>query len=252
MILQKICPTPVKPAVSRHTPIQETMIHKIILRIIGLFSIFIGIVSLYQVITDLFTTPSHPLIATINSVVLAWVALFGGYETTRLTPGGKKLLCIYFLLVIWGTIVFLGGLIFAWMKVGGNLSIESSHQSSALIYISYFVFSVIVLIFLLSKDSADVFGANLDGRQGEFVGKVLCLVTPGLGRAFLGNIWAGSALFIAYSAVIDGKFNLEINSLPSYSPGLFLFDILFDVVIWMIFAWVDTEFVKNTIKPQEG
>jgi hypothetical protein len=228
------------------------MLNKIILRLIGLFAFFIGIASLYQVIVELLTTPSQPLIATINSVVLACIAIFGGYQTAKLTSGGKKLLCVYFMLRIWGTILFLGGLIFAWMKVGENLSIEPSQQPSVLIYMGYFVFSVIALVLLLKKDSAGVFGANIDFRQREIVGKVLCLLTPGLGRAFLGNIWAGFALFIAYSVVIGGEFYLKIDSLRSYPLALFLFDILFDVIIWMIFAWVDWKFVKNVIMSQKG
>lgn len=228
------------------------MFNKITLRLIGLFAFFMGIASLYQVIAELFITPSQSLIATINNVVLAWIAIFGGYQAAKLTSTGKKLLCIYFMFRILGTILFLGGLIFAWIKIGEDLSIEPSQQPTALIYMGYFVFSVIALVLLLKKDNAGVFGANIDVRQREIIGKVLCLLTPGLGRAFLGNIWAGFALFIAYSLVISGKFYLKIDSIRSYPLGLFLFDILFDVIIWMIFAWVDWEFVKNVIKSQKG
>lgn len=221
------------------------MRRKLMLYFIGAFAIFTGVAMLYQSITGFFTTSSPSLMATISSIGLASIAILGGFEAIKLTPNGRKLLNIYFMFYLWGILLFLGGLIFTWAKTGGNLSIESSQLSSALIYLSYSAFSVISLIFLLSKDNANVFRESTDLRQKEMIGKALSLLTPGLGRAFLGNMWAGFILFLIYSSAIAGKFYLQINSIRSFPLDSPWFGMLFDIVIWMIFAWVDWQFVKN-------
>ena len=222
---------------------------KITFRILGIIALILGAYYLYNVVSNiLYSSESMNLFAQVGKVALAWVAIYGGYQTIRLNASGKRLLLIYFMLIIFRIMLSFVTIAYAVIKAGENL-LELLQHSSFLAYEGYLLFSTIATVLLL-KNSTGVFETDIDTRHRKIVAKMLSQLMPGMGRAFLGNIRSGFALFLIYVILVSGHTYFSIGSIDLNSLGLL--DIAFGLVVWKIFAGIDWEFVKTAERPPDG
>jgi len=67
-----------------------------VIRLIGLFALVSGGITLYHILSIAIYSPSSLSINAISEVIFAWVALYGGYQTIRFRSIGRRLLLVFF------------------------------------------------------------------------------------------------------------------------------------------------------------
>jgi hypothetical protein len=211
-----------------------------IIRIIGLTSLVFGLGTLYTVISGIVNTiQTLKFLPQINSITLAWIAIYGGYQAlkARELELGRKMLIVWLsgqlaMMVFMVLITIFYSLAYPESKV----ELWFSNQN---LTIAYLVFCVPVLIALVILKSGNDIN---DSTQIKTVGKLLSIFSPGLGRMLTGNFWLGIGLFILYSVLITTIIKPTINGVEFSSP---IIDFMYGLIVWGIFALLDWHTVTS-------
>ncbi len=231
-----------------------------VIRLIGLFALISGGITLFRILS--IATYSPLSINAISEIIFAWVALYGGYQTIRFRPIGRRLLLIFFSSQIILTIIFiffiliLGTVLIITNRLIYNPSSPEMPTLESIITASYFILCIPSLIFLVRKDVTNCFPPEKDHHHIEVVGKTLAFVAPGLGRALVGNYWKGTLIYFVCFVSVAGlniMSNGEISLLPkTYWPLIgFLTNFSVKLAIWFLFFQNDWAFVNNALKHVE-
>ncbi len=214
----------------------------ITVRIIGLITLSIGAYTLYNTLTNILdSTVSGNFLSQISKLSIAWVAVYGGYQALKANGLGRKML------LAWLSYQALGMVLTIWIILyNAQLYPEtnfSSFSSNQYLSIGFYIFCISALIFLATiKLDKDVL--KNDSRHIKIAGKLLAVLSPGLGRVMVGNTWTGIGLSIFYMILIAGKFVLISTSNKSdiADPTV---DFVADLIVWIFFSQIDWHAVEN-------
>jgi hypothetical protein len=219
---------------------------RIIERTIGLLVLVFGAYSLYSAIVNILSS-SAPMnfLLQIYKIAIAWVAIYGGYQTLKSKEIGRRMLIAWFSynasMMAFIISVFIYNLL---TNPERNFNSSSPNQYLA---IAFLIFCGSGLIFLLTaKIDRELLISEY--RHVQIIGKLLSVLSPGMGRMLTGNKLVGLALISVYLLLVTGSFsssNTEINNL--------LLNSFFNLVVWIIFVELDWYVVQNYGKlAQEG
>lgn len=166
---------------SLYPPVDKKQLRmkKITVRIIGLIALSIGAYTLYTTLTNILDSAvSANFLSQISKLSLAWVAVYGGYQALKARELGRKML------LAWFSYQILGIVLTAWIILYNvQLHPESnftSFSSNQYLSIGFYIFCISALIFLATiKLDEDVL--KNDFRRIKIVGKLLSVLSPGLG-----------------------------------------------------------------------
>jgi hypothetical protein len=219
---------------------------RIIERIIGLLVLVFGAYSLYSAIVNILSS-SAPMnfLVQIYKIAIAWVAIYGGYQALKSKELGRRMLIAWFSyngsMMAFIISLFLYNLL---THPERNFNSSSPNQYLA---IAFLIFCGSGLIFLLTA-KIDRELLISDYRPVQIIGKLLSVLSPGMGRMLTGNKLVGLALISVYLLLVTGSFsssNTEIKNL--------LLNSVFNIVVWIIFVELDWYVVQNYGKlVQEG
>ena len=235
---------------------------KEIARLIGVFVLIVGIIDVYNITISVIYSPSSVSINIIGEIVISWIALYGGYETIKLKFIGGKLLLVFFSYqVVQTSVLILFAIFTVALGPSYNLSFKPYAPQLILLNTSVIAFYIVALIFLLKKDTSSYFQTEQNHHHIEVLGKILSLITPGLGRALVGNHWVGIILFDMYFLLFTGLHIFTVSQgsdltiagkvVASSTFWNSFFDFLVKLLIWISFFRIDWIFVKNAAKIQE-
>jgi hypothetical protein len=230
---------------------------KSILSFIGIFAILSSIVSFYKVAVIIKGSAQVSLVSAICGIVLAWIALYGGYQTIRHKAIGRNLLLIYFTCQIPYVLIFIFTAVFFGKIPTSAIQINSPQGWLNLFSLISCVLSALALILLLTKDSFITFFEGSNTSHSILIGKILSQLTPGLGKALLGNTFTGAGLFFLYyilmkvlSIMFIGLDDI-INDITNLNISFNLITIV-KLIVWIFFASTDLNYVKNSSLAKEN
>ena len=216
----------------------------IIVRIIGLIALSVGAYNLYSILTNILdSVTSSNFLAQISKLTIAWVAVYGGYQAIKAGELGRKLL------VAWLSYQILGMVAVAWIILY-NFKLHPENNFSSLfpnqyLSIGFYVFCISALIFLaITKLDEDLL-MNSDSHRIKIVGKLLSVLSPGLGRVIVGNYWLGIGLSMFYTILVVGR--LTANGSDITNP---IVNLIYGLIVWSIFSQIDWHAVGNYGKPE--
>ncbi len=215
---------------------------KIVVRIIGLVALASGVYTLYNaVLSTLNPAESVIFLSQINKLALAWVAVYGGYHALQARELGRKMLVAWFsyqiLIMVILALVFLYNLL-AYPE--SNFRLTYSNQN---LTIWFFVFCIPILIFLAKiKLTQDLLIS--DSRHIKIVGKLMSVLSPGMGQMLVGNIWQGMGLSTLYMILVVAKlvFISTSNGSIFADPTV---NFVYGLIVWGIFSQIDWHAVEN-------
>jgi hypothetical protein len=197
-----------------------------------------GVGTLYSVISGIINaTQAMKFLPQINHITLAWVAVYGGYQMLKARELGRKMLVVWISSQLSIPIYMVLTIFYSLIYPKSNVSFSFSNQSLA---ITYFAFCISLLVILaivkLDKNTNDL-------AQTKIIGKLLSVLSPGLGRALVGNFWIGIGLYTLYLTLITSVTQKStLNGVAITNP---LIDFVPDLILWGIFALLDWNIVKN-------
>jgi hypothetical protein len=214
----------------------------ITVRIIGLITLSIGAYTLYNTLTNILDSAvSVNFPSQISKLSLAWVAVYGGYQALKANGLGRKML------LAWLSYQALGMVLTIWIILyNAQLYPEtnfSSFSSNQYLSIGFYIFCISALIFLATiKLDKDVL--KNDSRHIKIAGKLLAVLSPGLGRVMVGNIWTGIGLSMFYTILIAGKFVFisTSNNSDLAEPTI---NFVSNLIVWIFFSQIDWHAVEH-------
>jgi hypothetical protein len=230
---------------------------KSILRFIGIFAILNSIFALYKIAVIIKGGAQVSFFSAICGIVLAWIALYGGHQTIRRKTIGRNLLLIYFTCQIPYVLIFIFTAVFVGEIPASSIQIDLPKNWLNLFALSSCLLSVLALVLLRSKDSLDTSFEESNPSHSILIGKILSQLTPGLGKALLGNTFTGVGLFFLYFILIK-VLSIMFISLDDVINDITNLDISFNLiaiiklVVWIFFASTDLNYVKNSSLAKES
>ena len=217
---------------------KQLRMKNIIVKIIGLIALSVGAYNLYSILTNILdSVTSSNFLAQISKLTIAWVAVYGGYQAIKAGELGRKLL------VAWLSYQILGLAAVAWIILY-NFKLHPENNFSSLfpnqyLSIGFYVFCISALIFLATiKLNEDLH--NSDSHRIKIVGKLLSVLSPGLGRVIVGNYWLGIGLSMFYMILVIGR--LTANGSDVTNP---IVNFIYSFIVWSIFSQIDWHSVGN-------
>lgn len=212
------------------------------------------------------SSPETISLTTIQYVLSTWILIYGGYQTLRRKVNGPKLLRIFFCIeiikimiaLLFTAILFLifGNRIEYKPELNGQ-SISSVGSLSTYLYVYvalYVAYCVLSFVFLSQKNIAQDFLADSQ-QHNEKVGKILSVIAPGLGQAFVGKYWSGIIRFLIFYGLLSG-----LNFSISIEPNLLQLDVqlinqlnenIIKLFIWALFSHDDWALAREELKNQQ-
>jgi len=217
--------------------------------LIGILALIFGVSAYYRIITDVIRSPLSLSPYLIRDTVLAWIAIYGGFQAIKLRDIGRKLLLIYFSYQLIQIFIIILG--FAYAIVSRKAPWYEIELQPLDLVSTYFLPCILSLILLLRKNLIDVFQAENNQTHIALIGKILSIVAPGLGRALVGSTWKGLLLFLVYFFLFTGFHIFGTDNMEFLQPGLSyastILDLVVKLIIWWSFFEGDWAFVKNNV-----
>jgi hypothetical protein len=219
---------------------------RVIDKTIGILVLMFGVYSLYSAITNILSS-SVPmnLLVQIFKLTVAWVAIYGGYQALKSKELGRRMLIAWFSyngsMMAFIISVFLYNLL-----THPERNFNSSFPNQYLA-IAFFIFCVSGFIFLLTaKIDRELLISEY--RHVQIIGKLLSVLSPGIGRMLAGNKLVGLALIAVYLLLVKSS----ISSSNSENTILAI-DSVYKLIVWIIFVELDWYVVKDFRKvTQDG
>lgn len=237
-----------------------------IFRLISIIAILNGIFGLVYRPLLAISSPETISLTTIQYILSTWILIYGGYQTLRRKINGPKLLRIFFCIETIKTIltVLLIGIMFLIFGNkfalnpelnGEKIPSEGFLSTYLYLYVAFYVaFYILSFVFLSQKNVAEDFLAD-SPQQSERVGKILSVVAPGLGQAFVGKYWSGIIRFLIFYGLLSG-----LNFSISIEPNLLQLDVqlinqlnenIIKLFIWALFSHDDWALAREELKNQQ-
>jgi hypothetical protein len=222
------------------------------IRLIGGFAVLAGLVTIYNNVVAVVSSPGQFSISMVENVVLSIIAIYGGTLTIQRNPLGKKLLVVFFAYQAIQALAF--SAFAAYLALDGTFGIVWAKKTSFLLGLGNYFLCIVSLLFLLRKDLVDNFQAETEPRHTARLAKLLSFAAPGLGRALLGKTWLGVLLFSIYLINVGNlsQFLVSLNTMLTDIPFMFLFiNFGASLLIWAVFFFFDWTFVNQAVSLQK-
>ena len=166
----------------------------------GICVFIIGIIVLCGDILGMKYSSYSLSITTINSLVFSLITIYVGYQAIKLKLISLKLLFISITLSAFPITMFLT-ILFYWGTHFGNIQFETYKLQFFLLSCSLTLLCIL-MVGLFSIKPPGFLQPDVNFSHTRLLGKILSVLTPGLGRALVGNTLAGIIIFYLYFWII--------------------------------------------------
>jgi drug/metabolite transporter (DMT)-like permease len=211
---------------------------RIIEKIIGLIVLVFGTYSLYSGVSNIFSSsPPMNFLVQISKLTIAWVAIYGGYQSLKSKELGRRMLIAWFSYN--GSIMAL--IISKFLYNLAKLPERNFNSSfpNQYLAIAFLILCVSGLIYLLTAKIDRELPLS-EYRHVQIIGKLLSVLLPGMGRMLAGNKLVGLALIAVYLLLVTSS----ISSSNSDNTILVI-DSVYKLIVWIMFVELDWYVVQN-------